>query len=59
MGIRKMRSFPVVVLSRCEGLLNGVFQLELGFLKAILGVVDECSCSYLLIFQFESLSGRN
>lgn len=33
-----------------EGFLNVLFQLELGFLKAILGVVAECSCSYLLIY---------
>jgi len=32
--------------------------MELGFLKAILGVVAQCSCSYLLIFYFESLGGR-
>ena len=53
-------SFPWCVLSSWEGLvLNVVFQLELGFLKAILGVVSKCSCSHLLIFHYESVGGRN
>lgn len=66
MSLKGWQAFPLLVgrtFPECSlqlaGLLSAGLQMEHGSLKVILGVLDKCSCSYLLIFYFESSGGRS